>query len=317
MQFDDPLVAGATLVRLAIQSADYVPGVSGWRIARNGDVEFNSGNFRGDVVVTAADGTRVTILASNGSEINFRPPTAFFNEFADKSGSITSSVASDGTTALYAYLVLKSPVVDDTTRVGSNLYMFSEPEPGQVHSQMRYRNSLARIEGDLRVYEGDLLIDRDIIGVGPDKGQLGRGIVEVVSSSAATGAIGTTETVVLTSTNRIWREDYAYRIDLNGVFTTSVGSSRPLWRVRKGATAAGAVIGGESGIETPTINGSNTTLNMVSYFKVGSSPVTTPLSVTIVSAAGYTTTWQATRGRHMVITALGPASLFPDATVLS
>ena len=47
-----------TSVKLAndIQSDNYVPGVSGWRIRRNtGDVEFGSGTFRGSIIATSGE----------------------------------------------------------------------------------------------------------------------------------------------------------------------------------------------------------------------------------------------------------------------
>lgn len=40
MPFTNPLVAGTALVRSAINSPDYVPGVSGWAIKRDGSAEF-------------------------------------------------------------------------------------------------------------------------------------------------------------------------------------------------------------------------------------------------------------------------------------
>lgn len=49
MQFDDDVVGGVTLVRPAIQSPDYDPGVSGWAIKIDGSVEFNDGEFRGSL----------------------------------------------------------------------------------------------------------------------------------------------------------------------------------------------------------------------------------------------------------------------------
>lgn len=49
MPFSDPIVAGTTLIRRAIQSVDYVAGVSGWIIERNGDAEFNDAVFRGTI----------------------------------------------------------------------------------------------------------------------------------------------------------------------------------------------------------------------------------------------------------------------------
>lgn len=50
MPFDDPLVEGEDLVRNGIQSPDYVAGVSGWRINRSGDAEFNDVTMRGTLL---------------------------------------------------------------------------------------------------------------------------------------------------------------------------------------------------------------------------------------------------------------------------
>lgn len=51
MPFSDPIVAGTVLVRDAIQSPDYLPGVSGWSINADGSSEFNGGQFRGAVIL--------------------------------------------------------------------------------------------------------------------------------------------------------------------------------------------------------------------------------------------------------------------------
>jgi len=47
--FLDNILAGVVLTREAIQSEDFVTGVSGWRIAKNGDAEFNDVVMRGDI----------------------------------------------------------------------------------------------------------------------------------------------------------------------------------------------------------------------------------------------------------------------------
>lgn len=57
MPFANSIVGGVTLVRPAIRSPDYVPGVSGWAINRDGTVEFNNGDFRGTI-------TAATIIGS-------------------------------------------------------------------------------------------------------------------------------------------------------------------------------------------------------------------------------------------------------------
>lgn len=47
MPFANSIVGGVTLVRPAIRSPNYVPGVSGWSINRAGDAEFNDLTVRG------------------------------------------------------------------------------------------------------------------------------------------------------------------------------------------------------------------------------------------------------------------------------
>lgn len=65
MPFSNPIIGGAgTLIRQAIQSPDFVTGVSGWAIRRDGTVEFSDGEFRGDI--SGATGTfSGTVSASN------------------------------------------------------------------------------------------------------------------------------------------------------------------------------------------------------------------------------------------------------------
>jgi hypothetical protein len=47
--FTNPLVAGLTLIRTAIRSPDYVAGVSGWAINKDGSCEFNNATVRGAI----------------------------------------------------------------------------------------------------------------------------------------------------------------------------------------------------------------------------------------------------------------------------
>jgi hypothetical protein len=51
MAFTDPILAGEQLVRTAISSENYIPGVSGWRIASNGAAEFDNLGIRTTVWV--------------------------------------------------------------------------------------------------------------------------------------------------------------------------------------------------------------------------------------------------------------------------
>lgn len=51
MAFTDPILAGEELTRTGIRSDNYVPGVSGWRIASNGAAEFDNVGIRGNLWV--------------------------------------------------------------------------------------------------------------------------------------------------------------------------------------------------------------------------------------------------------------------------
>jgi len=46
---ENPVVGGTVLRRQAIESPDFVTGVSGWIIRQDGSVEFNNGVFRGTI----------------------------------------------------------------------------------------------------------------------------------------------------------------------------------------------------------------------------------------------------------------------------
>ncbi len=76
MTFDDPVVAGTTLIRAAIRSPNYVPGVAGWTINRDGTAEFLNVLVRGEVFVQDPDGSYVRIFDENpgsGAVIELQP----------------------------------------------------------------------------------------------------------------------------------------------------------------------------------------------------------------------------------------------------
>jgi len=56
-----PVVGGTTLQIPAIQSPDFVAGVSGWQVSQDGNVQFNSGTFTGNITATAFQGTNFVI----------------------------------------------------------------------------------------------------------------------------------------------------------------------------------------------------------------------------------------------------------------
>ncbi len=86
LQFADPVVNGATLVRQAIRSPGYVAGSAGWTINRDGSVEFNNGTFRGTLNVGVGSVGGVVISASGLSSTNYVPGVSGWH--IDNAGSV-------------------------------------------------------------------------------------------------------------------------------------------------------------------------------------------------------------------------------------
>lgn len=51
MPFSNPILGGTALVRQAINSPLYIPGVQGWSINRDGSAEFNNASLRGALLI--------------------------------------------------------------------------------------------------------------------------------------------------------------------------------------------------------------------------------------------------------------------------
>ncbi len=69
MPWGNPIVGGnGVLIRDEIRSSNYTPGVSGWRVTRDGVVEFADGLFRGSVYVPG-DYESAVVIDTNGFSV--------------------------------------------------------------------------------------------------------------------------------------------------------------------------------------------------------------------------------------------------------
>lgn len=94
MAFQNDVVGGITLVRPAIQSANYVPGVSGWAINRDGSAEFASGTFRGPVIVI--DPATGNVLGSIGANGNISGQIGSFTDVLVGNQSVGQALTARG-----------------------------------------------------------------------------------------------------------------------------------------------------------------------------------------------------------------------------
>lgn len=100
MAFENPVVGGENgeLIRPSIQSPDYVAGVSGWTINRDGSAEFNDITIRGGAIVGGSitigpTGMPQVVIDSTAAEGRIRFPTNDSDEssIAEIVGAINNS----------------------------------------------------------------------------------------------------------------------------------------------------------------------------------------------------------------------------------
>lgn len=176
-QFTDPFAAGdGSIIFPALKSPNYVPGVSGWSINRDGTVEFGSGTFRGDVsIINPSTGRAVFITAAGGfgGSIQLRPPTAV--TVSQNAGIAAATNGSVGDK--YGQLQLTPPVVG--THFYPTLSLISESETGANPAQV--------------VIDERLTVQKEIFNSTDDhfymRGEQGPAVVSVVAATSATLAV--------------------------------------------------------------------------------------------------------------------------------
>lgn len=197
MPFANPIVAGVELVREAIQSADYVPGVSGWCIRRDGSAEFAAGTFRGDLVAVGVDGSKARL-------------------YADQSGAVLELTPAGGSSS------------DAVTLRGIG-------HPGQLVIGTSDRVRVSPRQTGTNPPGGDLQADRNFYIGTRDQGRgLVATDVATLSTSPALG-IGTALTPVMAATARL-EPGRVYELRYRAGIRTSTVGALVFYRARVGGT---------------------------------------------------------------------------------
>lgn len=128
MAFNNPVVGSSgTLIRLAIHSPDYVAGISGWSINKDGTAEFNDVTVRGTLHVNGFDNSYVEISDQGIGQpaVTMYPGDIPGHNVAP--GQIT--VAENG---VDSYIVIASPNVDSSASAAITLVSGLNIHPGEV-----------------------------------------------------------------------------------------------------------------------------------------------------------------------------------------
>ena len=124
---ENPIVGGNVLRRQAIESPNYVPGVSGWTINQDGSAEFNNLTIRGTF-----NGTNF-VINTNGAFFYSGTPA-----LGTLAGSITNAAGTDsfGNTYLAGtttYINVGGGVMDAVNISGITITFLISPTPGGTY----------------------------------------------------------------------------------------------------------------------------------------------------------------------------------------
>lgn len=133
MQFQDELAGGVVLIRPALQSPDYVTGVSGWAIKIDGSAEFSNVVIRGggtsDPIVVGNPGSPQVIIRTTAGNGLIVFPTNRAIEL--QAATVGSAVVDPGAANERAELQLTGPTVNGATE-GVRIVVRSQPNDASL-----------------------------------------------------------------------------------------------------------------------------------------------------------------------------------------
>jgi hypothetical protein len=312
----NPVFGGGVLIRDAIQSSDYVPGVAGWQLSRDGNADLNNVRVRGTIDVESSDGSAVIIAPDSGGRIDFVPNTEP-GVTNPNNGQIYSSNTSDGTGS-YAFMTFNSPRITDAhgSQGPVSVEILTATTDGSAFPGVDSANALFEVSADIQCH-GDLLVNTnaEIDGnLSVNDVDIGAGLVMQDGIVVATGAGSTVDSVLWTTKSATYRANRAFRVRIEGFYTpNSAGNFHP--RIRK-TNLAGQVLK-DGGFFTNVLS-QPTDCQFSGIFITGGSPVTAALAVTGILSAGTCTLFgaAATTGATTTIEVrdIGAAADYTNAT---
>ncbi|WP_030498668.1 hypothetical protein [Streptomyces sp. NRRL WC-3774] len=279
MEFQDELAAGVVLVRPALQSPDYVTGVSGWAIKIDGSAEFNNVVIRGGTTVsglalyydgTPAAGNLLLSIASAAGTDSFGNAYVKGLGVYGTDGDIELSngqllmSGSDGS-AVNLFSNFGSATVDlvpadlvgtswNSATLNTSLGSANRPSLSITSPSDSVNTRVSGIEmfgGGPTTTDTSILIDADRVNFNHDvevSDQLtvnsidvGAGLRACIDLQSNITGITATEVTLMTVPSMTYKNGRAYRVHLWGLANSTTASTYFLYRLRKGTGTGGTI----------------------------------------------------------------------------
>jgi hypothetical protein len=308
----NPIVGGQTLIRDAIQSSNFVAGVSGWAIMRDGSYEFGpGGTFRGNIEVDGTDGSKVIVEADGGhAEIDLTPPSYTPNTLIPIPSSI--GAGSNGTgNGSFATLDLDSGEVLQLTPLLQSSRSFISLQSSTLDHT--FGSTIIVSAQNIQLGDGNATITiNDSVSRIPGTWVAGAAL------TANSAGVAATETVVLTAKDAnnaqpTYLANHYYRFEFEGQSGTTATTVGPILGIRK-TNAAGTRYkwARQNNTTAAAVPGTPYAAHISGEFQVGPSGQAADIVLTLQGAAGQTVTLIATAADNpgiLNIYDMGPTSV--------
>lgn len=313
MPFRNPIMGGGVLVRDSMQSENFVTGLSGWIIRRDGTWEFSNGIVRGELIVTNPSGAEIHVLASGAfAEILFQPPDSATPGVTFDPAVITATSFGDSPA-----LEITGPSENPDGLVTGQLRLYAVPgipngtsganlEADSVAIGDTTTGSVTFLLSDVTQVNGQLTVD------GAD---VGAGLVNSVELLTNTAAIAAVPTTVLTLPNMTYRANRAFKIVsyANYALTSGVSPASPIGVFRK-TNPAGAIVCNPGRFVLATPNDIGTRVEGI--FTTAAAVNATVVMVLSTPTDSVTQKGSAGSPRCVYVYDIGEAASYPNQTVL-
>lgn len=272
MPFSNPIVGGTALVRPAINSPNFVTGVSGWSINRDGTAEFAAAVLRGELDLggNVPHTPRIVFTGTMPAPLDtydFKNVIGFTGNPVNAVVGLIEYIGTAGDSYQFMVLCRDNPTTVAGVFMGSvNVGAMLEASAGfpkgvayrfglgmfsygttEINAISQYAgfstmiNGILEIGADTRFQDTIVKINafnNPIVHAGSndfliDNTSQGRGLIDEVHATTSSAVIGTTEAVILTGNTTGYKDGRAFEIRIGGFYQSSVAAGTGILRVRR------------------------------------------------------------------------------------
>lgn len=224
MPFRNPILGGDYLIRPAVISPNYVPGVSGWIIRKDGSAEFNDVDVRGSVTVGPDPGAHIIVDSVHDAILVYDSGNNLIASISPTTQTISGISVKAGVTVYSAldhnqFIRLvgdQMQLADTTSAPGSGVGLISVGNLSGHSGQA----GIALRSGDI---SGNTQSVLQLFSESGDTTQVARAVINQTNLAGVNGFGGVVQTTTASDPYFKHTDKYNITTDVNGRFNVAHG----------------------------------------------------------------------------------------------